>query len=773
MAYRHRHIVLSLVVSLAFIMLAAVIVRPAATQQEPCPAIVEQALIEVGDNCAGLPRNSACYGYFRVDSTFYETQPENFFTAPASRGDLNTFELIHTAPLDITAEQWGLALLHLQANVPGTLPGQGVPVLLMGDTETSSAVTPEQTFSPAEQPVSFSLADSASLRVLPASTASTLVRLDAGSPLAADAISADGVWLRVLHERTVAWVNRGALPDDAALNEQLDALPVFTEEALSPMQAFYFRTGIGQPTCAEAPSLMMVQGPENFLVEITANGAEINIGSTVVLKTEPQAAPVDIESESDVLAIAYHPLESQIALAATDGSVALWSVIDDGTAFADRIDLARDGLKTNITQLFYSPDGALLVGISENGSLQLWDTETGSAVAELPALHAFTTVAFSADGQSFVTGDTVGNIWLWDAMAQVRVDEFVVDESVKILSLSFTPDGQYVIVVDVNGATWMIDPATGESMTVARRLQGRITLASMDAKNGLIAYALDDDTVQIWDMAAGAHLVTLPSAESTLTSLLFGAIPNDGTRLALIVGEASSELAIWELAGADFSAAALRSVLNAEGDLVKQMAFSGDGRRFVALDENGQARLFGLAPAEMQVFVVAGNSKVSGPLNEREVLAGYMTEARMSLTADAAWELVTGEWSSPRPWTAAEFDLLRPLVDVPPSLLHYAIRLPGESVVEVPMPPSELNCETNTSFTQDYFVRGGDTLSGIAARYGTNFYDLAEVNQLINPNLIAVGQRLCVPPGLIVNTLPSLGGITTPGVPSVAPVAPP
>jgi hypothetical protein len=50
------------------------------------------------------------------------------------------------------------------------------------------------------------------------------------------------------------------------------------------MQAFQFRTGFGQPTCEESPpSLLLVQGPENVAVNITANGADIQIGSTIVL----------------------------------------------------------------------------------------------------------------------------------------------------------------------------------------------------------------------------------------------------------------------------------------------------------------------------------------------------------------------------------------------------------------------------------------------------------------------------------------------------------
>lgn len=46
-----------------------------------------------------------------------------------------------------------------------------------------------------------------------------------------------------------------------------------------------------------------------------------------------------------------------------------------------------------------------------------------------------------------------------------------------------------------------------------------------------------------------------------------------------------------------------------------------------------------------------------------------------------------------------------------------------------------------------YTVRAGDTLSAIAARYGTTIRRLARINKVQNPNLIVAGQRLRVPGG--------------------------
>lgn len=45
---------------------------------------------------------------------------------------------------------------------------------------------------------------------------------------------------------------------------------------------------------------------------------------------------------------------------------------------------------------------------------------------------------------------------------------------------------------------------------------------------------------------------------------------------------------------------------------------------------------------------------------------------------------------------------------------------------------------------QTYTVQSGDTLSGIAAKFGTSWQRLADLNGLANPNLIYPGQVLTI-----------------------------
>lgn len=60
---------------------------------------------------------------------------------------------------------------------------------------------------------------------------------------------------------------------------------------------------------------------------------------------------------------------------------------------------------------------------------------------------------------------------------------------------------------------------------------------------------------------------------------------------------------------------------------------------------------------------------------------------------------------------------------------------------------SKVDTSTPASGSNDivYIVKSGDTLSGIAAKYGTTYQKLAAYNNISNPNLIVIGQKILIP----------------------------
>ena len=175
-----------------------------------CPALVEEALAALDDNCAEMGRNEACYGYRRVDSTFDFEVTEDFFAAPSDRAALEELRNIRTAGLNLETGQWGIAVLNIQANIPNTLPGQAVTFLLLGDVEVENAVTPSAPF---DDPVIVVTTARINVRSGPGTDQTVLGFADQISELEATGINEDGTWLRINFEGSEGWISRNFVSD--------------------------------------------------------------------------------------------------------------------------------------------------------------------------------------------------------------------------------------------------------------------------------------------------------------------------------------------------------------------------------------------------------------------------------------------------------------------------------------------------------------------------------------------------------------------------------
>lgn len=266
--------------------LMGVSVMAAAAQPSTCAPLVAEALRAVDTNCTDLGRNSVCYGFNRVDASFFTQAEEGFFSTPADRAGLTELASIQTAPLDVDAGQWGVAMMNVQANVPNTLPGQAVTFVLLGDARVENAVPPENAFV-AGEPVRVLINTGARVNVRsgPGTTFNVVANADPGQLFDVDARNAAGDWFRISGPAPYQWISRSLLTAQTGGSAQLDELPVAPDDPLSPMQAFYFRTGIGAPQCVEAPDVLVVQGPKEVRVTLNVNGAEVAIGSTVAFKS--------------------------------------------------------------------------------------------------------------------------------------------------------------------------------------------------------------------------------------------------------------------------------------------------------------------------------------------------------------------------------------------------------------------------------------------------------------------------------------------------------
>lgn len=248
-----------------------------------CPALVQEALDTTDTVCAVVDRNRVCYGNIMAEAQAQEGISPLTFETPGDQVEVADIHALQLSVMDLSADIWGVAIMKLQANLPDTLPGQNVTIVLFGDVQVTNAVEP------GGPEIEMRATSGVNVRQRPSTDASVLRSLNVAEIVTATGRSADNSWIRIAladDPQGAGWVFAQYLTTEGDINTLtvLDpSAPVY-----GPMQAFYFRSGIGDAPCAEAPeSGLLIQTPEGSRrVRLLVNEVEIELGSTAYLQAE-------------------------------------------------------------------------------------------------------------------------------------------------------------------------------------------------------------------------------------------------------------------------------------------------------------------------------------------------------------------------------------------------------------------------------------------------------------------------------------------------------
>lgn len=108
---------------------------PVVIDADSCSAALDQMLQVVNQNCADMSPNQACYGRGGVDLTPAEGVDGFRFGKPGDIVALADLQSLKLSPMDLINNSWGVALIHLQADVADAGPEQSITFVLFGDVE--------------------------------------------------------------------------------------------------------------------------------------------------------------------------------------------------------------------------------------------------------------------------------------------------------------------------------------------------------------------------------------------------------------------------------------------------------------------------------------------------------------------------------------------------------------------------------------------------------------------------------------------------------------
>ncbi|HEX7843031.1 MAG TPA: WD40 repeat domain-containing protein, partial [Kofleriaceae bacterium] len=256
-------------------------------------------------------------------------------------------------------------------------------------------------------------------------------------------------------------------------------------------------------------------------------------------------------------------------------------------------ELARlDSTQGQMWWAMFSPDGQRIVTTDDRGA-RVWDARSMIPLFPLPHGDIVHQAAFTSDGGQIVTAGTDGSIKIWDAntgQLKTTLHPPASNDVVQYLALALSPRGTEVAAIDVTGGVVDVwDLRTGELVKeiLDQRDVMKIPSIQFSHDSRWLAVSSGDDA-RVYDTASWKLGLTIAGPG-------IGTLSFDPTGSRLATATLLGDVSIWTVPGG-----VRAQHLRESGDKVNHVAFSPDGGFVVAAGDDGIDRIWNANTGRLQ-----------------------------------------------------------------------------------------------------------------------------------------------------------------------------
>ncbi|MGM9762540.1 MAG: TIR domain-containing protein [Candidatus Cryptobacteroides sp.] len=200
-----------------------------------------------------------------------------------------------------------------------------------------------------------------------------------------------------------------------------------------------------------------------------------------------------------------------LASASLDGTIKIWD-IDSGAQLH-----SLTVHKGNVNSVCFSQDGACILTASSDGTVKITDIKSNDIKLSLDQLCKASCAVFSYNGKYIASGDEEGTICIWKAETGSLCRELTGHEK-WVSSVRFSQSGKYILSASEDGTVKIWNVKNGSCVRTFEVHSGPVNSAEFSRDERSVLSAGDDRTIKVWNSDTGEVMQTLTGHEDVVAS---------------------------------------------------------------------------------------------------------------------------------------------------------------------------------------------------------------------------------------------------------------